>query len=188
MQGFVQNDYSGLWDRQFCHIYEIEIMILVRGWFPSDGVDVQKRGGWMCEQCCRTIQNIDYCCRTTIGYEARHEKMTVAEVNLGVKVAETLEAIFGVEVILASWIFVGGDGLGKKRVKNVELNYTWSPLSYLIVINWSLKFFLYQFSPLILFFWFSSLVVGAHTIKYGEVGCRGFELRSLHKLCNVPTN
>ena len=28
----------------------------------------------------------------------------------------------------------------------------------------------------------------ARTIKYGEVGCSEFELRSLHKLCNVSTN
>ena len=31
-------------------------------------------------------------------------------------------------------------------------------------------------------------MAGAHTSKYGEVGCPGFEPWSLHKLCNVSTN
>jgi len=37
-------------------------------------------------------------------------------------------------------------------------------------------------------FWSTSLVAGAHTVKCREVRCLRFEPRSLHKLCNVPTN
>lgn len=34
----------------------------------------------------------------------------------------------------------------------------------------------------------SNLVVGGHTIKYGEGGVRLSNLKSLHKLCNDHTN
>ena len=43
-------------------------------------------------------------------------------------------------------------------------------------------------SVLLVFFWSSSLVVRAHTIKCGEMGCLGFEPRPLHIICNIPIN
>jgi len=40
----------------------------------------------------------------------------------------------------------------------------------------------------IIIFLSSNLVARAHTIKCRKVGCPGFELQPLHKLCNVFTN
>jgi len=61
-------------------------------------------------------------------------------------------------------------------------------MSKIITELWVIKKRSYVKSPLLFFFWLSSLGVRAHTFKYGEVGCPEFEPQLLHIICNIPTN